>query len=67
MNTRRRLTLKNRYLGRNSIRRDLEVYTQQPDVPKLESLIGMIMEYLSSINIDKAESETKVFWMGGTF
>ena len=40
---------------------------QQPDVPKLESLIGMIIKYLSSIDMDKAVSETNVLWMVGTF
>ena len=39
---------------------------QQPDAPKLESLIGMRIEYLSSIDMDKAGSETNVLWMGGT-
>ena len=40
---------------------------QQPDAPKLELLIGMRMEYLSSIDMDKAVSEINVLWMGGTF
>ena len=39
---------------------------QQPDAQKLESLIGMIIEYLSSIYMDKAGSETNVIWVGGT-
>ena len=39
---------------------------QQPDTPKLDSLIGMRIEYLSSIDMDKAVSETNVLWMGGT-
>ena len=39
---------------------------QQPDATKLESLIGMIIEYLSSIDTDKAVSETDVLCMGGT-
>ena len=39
---------------------------QQPNVPKLESLIGMIIEYFSSIDMEKAGSETNVLWMGGT-
>ena len=38
----------------------------QPDVLKLESLIGIRMEYLSSIDMDEAGSETNVLWMGGT-
>ena len=33
---------------------------QQPDAPKLESLIGMRIEYLSSIDMEKAGSETNV-------
>ena len=37
---------------------------QQPDAPELESLIGMIIEYLSSIDMDKAGSEKNVLWMG---
>ena len=39
---------------------------QQPDAPKLESIIGMRIEYLSIIDMDKAVSETNVLWMGGT-
>ena len=39
---------------------------KQPDAPKLESLIGMRIKYLSSIYMDKAGSETNVLWMGGT-
>ena len=39
---------------------------QQPDAPKLESLIGMRTEYFSSIDMDKAGSEKNVLWMGGT-
>ena len=39
---------------------------QQPDVPKLELLIGMRIKYLSSIDMEKAGSETNVLWMGGT-
>ena len=39
---------------------------QHPNAPKLESLIGMIIKYLSSIDMDKAVSETNVLWMGGT-
>ena len=31
---------------------------QQPDAPKLELLIGMRIKYLSSIDMDKAGSET---------
>ena len=38
---------------------------QQPDAPKLESLIGMRIEYLSIIDMDKAGSEKNVLWMGG--
>ena len=34
--------------------------TQQPDATKIESLIGMRIEYLSSIDTDKAVSETDV-------
>ena len=40
---------------------------QQTDVLKLESLIGMRIEYQSSIDIDKAGSGKNVVWMGGTF
>ena len=39
---------------------------QHPNAPKLESLIGMRIEYLSSIDTEKAVSETYVLWMGGT-
>ena len=39
---------------------------QQTDAPKLELLIGMRIEYLSSIDMDKAGSETNVLWMSGT-
>ena len=39
---------------------------KQPNAPKRESLIGMIIKYLSSIYMDKAGSETNVLWMGGT-
>ena len=38
---------------------------QQPNTPKLESLIGTRIEYLSSIDMEKAGSETKVICMGG--
>ena len=38
----------------------------QPDAPKLESLIGIIIKYLSSIDMDKAGSEKNVLWMVGT-
>ena len=38
---------------------------QQPDAPKHEPLIGMRIEYLSIIDMDKAGSETNVLWMGG--
>ena len=38
----------------------------QPDAPKVESLIGMRIEYLSSIDMDNAGSEKNVLWMGGT-
>ena len=37
---------------------------QQSDMKKPESLIGMIIEYFSSIDMDKAGSETNVLWMG---
>ena len=37
-----------------------------PDAPKLESLIGIKIEYFSSSDMDKAGSETNVLWMGGT-
>ena len=39
---------------------------QHPDASKLESLIGMTIKYLSSIEMDKAGPETNVLWMGGT-
>ena len=38
---------------------------QNPNVPKLESVIGMRIEYLSSIDMAKAGSETNVLCMGG--
>ena len=37
---------------------------QQPNAPKLESLIGMRIEYLSSIDMDKAGLEKNVLCMG---
>ena len=37
---------------------------QQPDAPTIELLIGTRMEYLSSIDTEKAGSETNVLWMG---
>ena len=40
---------------------------QQPDAQKLESLIGMRIEYLSIIEMDKAGSEKNLLWMGDTF
>ena len=39
---------------------------QQSDMKKPESLIGMIIEYLSSIDMDKAVTETHMLWMSGT-
>ena len=39
---------------------------QQPDAPKLEFLVRMRIEYFSSIDMDKAGSETNVLCMGGT-
>ena len=36
---------------------------QNPDAPKLESIIGTRIEYLSSIDMDNAGSETNVLWM----
>ena len=44
--------------------RSLHASMQQPDSPKLESLIGMRIKYLSSIDMEKAGSETNVLWMG---
>ena len=44
----------------------LHAIMQQPDTTKLESLIGMRIEYLSSIEMDKAGSETNVLYMGVT-
>ena len=38
---------------------------QQPNAPKLESLIVMRIEYLSSLDMGKAGLETNVLWMGG--
>ena len=38
---------------------------QHPNAQKLESLIGMRIKYLSSIDMDKAGPETNVIWMGG--
>ena len=38
---------------------------QQPDAPKLESIIGMRIEYLSIIDMDKAVSEKNVLCMVG--
>ena len=39
---------------------------KQPDAPKLESLIGMRIKYVSSNYMDKAGSVTNVLWMGDT-
>ena len=39
---------------------------QQLDAPKLESPIITRIEYLSSIDMDKAESERNVLWMSDT-
>ena len=36
-----------------------------PDALKLESLIGMRIGYLSSIDMDRAGSEVNLLWMGG--
>ena len=38
----------------------------QPDAPKLESLIGIIIKYLSNTDMDKAGSEIYVLLMVGT-
>ena len=50
------------------IKRERKVgrHAQDPDAPKLESLIGTRIEYLSSIEMDKAGSETNVLCIGGT-
>ena len=69
MNTRRILTRNIGEPGRNATRRDLEVYTQAcriSDAPKIELLIVVRIEYLFSIDMEKAGSETNVLWMGGT-
>ena len=39
---------------------------QQPDAAKLESLIGIRIEYLFSIDMEKAGSETNVLCIGVT-
>ena len=39
---------------------------QQPNAPKIESLIGMRIGYVSSIDMNKAGSETDMLWVGGT-
>ena len=43
--------------------RSVHASMQHPDSPKLESLIGMRIKYLSSIDMEKAGSETNVLWM----
>ena len=69
MNTRRRLTQNHREPGKKingGIFGSLHTSIQQPNALKAELLIGMRIEYLSSIDMEKEGSETNVLWMGGT-
>ena len=43
--------------------RSVHASMKQPDAPTLESLIGMRFEYLSSIDMEKAVSETNVLYI----
>ena len=65
MNTRRRLTLTRKKQNDEGFA-SVQASMQHPDAPKLESLIGTRIEYLSSNETDKAGSEKNVLWMGGT-